>query len=195
MPSIYFPSSGHHNPIPEKGHNLMKSSMPSGGANGDTRSENGAFITCGIHGESFLWESDKVNFPLSLSSNATTAISWSPGSSTLFATGSRSGAIFLYSLADMSRYVIMVPFNSFENPLLSSALLQMLPNQNFSSSFPSSKIAGLTAGSRTTISESISENDNSLSLVTTLEFSPDGKWLFAGNDAGSVVFFRVLHER
>lgn len=194
VPYFHFSPFDDHNPNPVKEYNPMESLISSGGVNADTRSENVAFITCGIHGESFLWQSDKVTSPLSLSFSATTAISWFPGSSTLFASGTRSGAIFLYSLADMSRYVIMVPFNSFENPLLSSALLQILPNQGFSSSFSSLKIAGLTAGSKTTIPESISENDNSLSLVSALEFSPDGKWLFAGNDAGSIVIFRVLHE-
>lgn len=158
------------------------------------RKENGAFISCGIHGESFLWSNDRSTPPLSLSTNATTAVCWAPGNPTLFATGSSGGAIFLYSAADVARYVTMVPSKSFENHQLSFALLQILPKHGFPHSFVHMKIPELSARTGATGAASASGSDKSFSPVTALEFSPDGNWLFAGYDTGCVMIFRLHHE-
>lgn len=166
----------------------------SGALRTDVRKESEVFITCGIHGESFLWSNDAATPPLPLSTSATTAVCWSPGNPTLFAIGSNDGAIFLYSTANVDRYVKMTPSKSFENHRLSFALLQILPKQGFSYSFAPMKMSESTAPGGATGTVSAIGADKLPSLVTALQFSSDGKWLLAGYDAGCVVIFRIQHK-
>lgn len=158
--------------------------------------DDASLLTCGVDGRALLWPQDGAAAPFSLAQNGVTAVTWSPVDSELFATGSDSGAISLWRLQSavvLTPLVTLLPARPVECAHLSSAILVL-----------STKTRSREAGGRGTgvvsngtgaagrAGGAASEPNgfSTLTPVTTLQFSPDGQWLFAGYNSGSIV---VIH--